>query len=77
MICSPLWTQECGISIFTSAAIVVRMNLVASPIVHVNAPRTAPPIVEKMLPTAPPSVLTIGPMIGMLAVTSGTWPPAA
>ena len=77
MICSPLWTQECGISIFTSAAIVVRMNLVASPIVHVNAPSIAPPIVEKMLPTSPAERAQHGPMIGMLAVTSGTWPPAA
>ena len=53
------------------------MNFVASPIVHLNAPSSAPPIVEKMLPTAPPSVCTTGPMTGMLAGTSGTWPPAA
>ena len=53
------------------------VDFVASPIVRVNAPGTAPPIVEKMLPTAPPRGLTMGPMIGMLAVTSGTWPPAA
>ena len=53
MICSPLCTQECGISIFTSAAIVVRMNFDASPIVHVNAPSTAWPIPPNTPPRDP------------------------
>jgi hypothetical protein len=72
MMRTPSLAHERGISIRTSAPIVVKMNLLANPIVHENAPSTAPPIVEKMLPTAPPTVLMIGPMIGMLAVTSGT-----
>ena len=64
MICTPSFAHERGISIRTSAPIVVRMNLLASPIVQLNAPSTAWPIVPKMSPRIP-------------AVTSGTCDPVA
>src|SRR6202035_2866850 len=64
MICTPSFAHERGISIRTSAPTVVRMNLLASPIVQLNAPSTAWPIVPKMSPRIP-------------AVTSGKCEPVA
>ena len=63
MIATPLFAHERGISIRTSAPIVVRMNLLASPIVQLNAPSTAWPSEPKIDPRIP-------------AVTSGMCGPA-
>ena len=53
MISTPSFAHERGISIRTSAPIVVRMNLLASPIVQLNAPSTACPIDPKIDPRIP------------------------